>query len=737
MSTESYAEVVFPLPLRQVFTYKLPPSLEGLAQVGMRCFAPFGRRQTVGFIVGLTDKAPAHVKHFKAIDSLLDSEPLLTPDLQKLGKWIADYYYCSEGEALFAILPMGFVKTKRFLVLTPEGLEKKEKILALLEEEGPMRKVTFETLSEGKVLLSPRTSALAKVLKKAGLGELKLEGSSRKESPEPKKENVNLEKGPELHDQQRTALELIEKNLNLSTFHTFLLQGVTGSGKTEVYLRAISEVIAKGKQAIVLIPEIALTPQTVDRFTRRFGDQVAVFHSRLGQAEKIRHWRRMAAGEAKVAVGARSALFAPAKNLGLIVVDEEHDSSYKQDKSPRYHARDAAIMRAQICKATAILGSATPSLESVHNARLGKYTLLSMPERVNRKALPKVKVVDLREEWIVRGQDRPILSMALEEAIQENLERHEQTMLFLNRRGFNTLTLCLKCGAQVHCPSCSIPVTSHKSSKGIFLLCHYCDWQGPIPEKCPTCQDGTIQQVGLGTEKVEEELKTKFPKARIARMDLDTTKEKGSHEKILDKFRRHEIDILVGTQMIAKGHDFPGVTLVGIVGADTGLALPDFRSPEKVFQLLVQVSGRAGRAEKEGTIYLQTFNGGHPSIQAATRHDTEGFWKGELELRKDLGYPPFSRLGLLIFRDKDEKKANRAAEEAASFLNRQARSFNVEVRGPAPAGIFKLRDEFRFQILLKAEKSLSIRQLISKLDASLSVPSGVGRSVDIDPQSML
>ncbi len=734
---EQFAEVVFPIPLRQVFTYRLPPALESLAQVGMRCFAPFGHRQTVGFITGIIPRAPAHVKNLKSLDSLLDSEALLTPDLQKLGKWIADYYYCSEGEALFAILPMGFVKTKRFLVLTPEGLQNKEKVLAVLEKAGPMRKVSWETLGEGTVLLSPRTSGLTKLLKKEGLAALKLEGSVASEETGLKKGYEDLEKGPPLHNQQQVALDAIEKNLNLDTFHTFLLQGVTGSGKTEVYLRAISTVLKKGQQAIVLIPEIALTPQTVDRFTRRFGDQVAVFHSRLGPTEKIRHWRRMASGEAKVAVGARSALFAPAKNLGLIVVDEEHDSSYKQDKAPRYHARDAAIMRAQICKATAILGSATPSLESVQNARLGKYTLLSMPERVNRKALPRVKVVNLREEWTVRGEERPILSMALEEALRENLERHEQSMLFLNRRGFNTVTLCLKCGAQVHCPNCSIPVTSHKGPKGVFLLCHYCDWQGPPPETCPTCKDGAVQQVGLGTEKVEEELRSKFPQARIARMDLDTTREKGSHEKILDSFRRHEIDLLLGTQMIAKGHDFPGVTLVGIIGADTGLALPDFRSSERVFQLLVQVSGRAGRAEKEGTIYLQTFNPDHPSIQAAVHHDTEAFWKGELELRKDLGYPPFSRLGLLVYQHKDEKRSSRAAEDAAAYLKREARSFGVEVRGPAPAGIFKLRDQYRFQILLKAEKPTGIRQLIQSLDSKFETPTGVSRAVDLDPQSML
>ncbi len=734
---ELFAEVVFPIPLKQVFTYLVPAPLEGIAQVGMRCFAPFGPRQAVGFITGLTGQKPAHVKNLKALNSLLDGEPLLTPDLQKLGKWIADYYYCSEGEALFAILPMGFVKTKRFLGLSPKGLRERDRVMGILEKEGPFRKVNWETLSGGTVLLTPRTGGLARLLSKEGLAELKLEGSTAPLEEDALREAPALEKGPPLHPQQQAALDAVEKSLEAGTFKTFLLQGVTGSGKTEVYLRAISTVLQKGKQAIVLIPEIALTPQTVERFTRRFGDQVAVFHSRLLPAEKIRHRRRMASGEAKVAVGARSALFAPARNLGLIVVDEEHESSYKQDQPPRYHARDAAIMRAQICGATALLGSATPSLESVYNARSGKYGFLSMPQRVNQRPLPGVKVVDLREEWIVRGSDRPVLSVALAEAIRETLDKKEQSMLFLNRRGFNTVTLCLKCGEQVHCPSCSIPVTSHRKGGETALLCHYCDWRGPVPAACPKCKDGAIRQVGLGTEKVEEELKSRFPGARIARMDLDTTRERGSHEKILERFRRHEIDLLVGTQMIAKGHDFPGVTLVGIVGADTGLALPDFRASEKVFQLLVQVSGRAGRAEREGVIYLQTFNSDHPSIQAAVRHDTEGFWRGELELRQALSYPPFSRLGLLVYRHREEKKAEQAAQEAAGFLGRESRALKVEVRGPAPAGIFKLRDEYRFQILLKAEKSQAIRQLIQKLDGSVKVPAGVGRSVDIDPQSML
>ena len=754
MVVETYAEVVFPVPLKQVFSYRVPDSLDGLILPGMRCSVSFGRRQTVGLITGLSSQTPSHVKSIKAVDSLLDTLPSLTPDLLELGRWIADYYYCSLGEALFAILPAGYRKNpKAFIGLSPQADE--QKVGALLEKLGKLRGINVERLKRGKVPLTARTRELAEALKKEGLGEIELDGSSGVSRAKQTVRSAGAPSPPKLHPQQQVALDAILKSLDLSIFHSFLLHGVTGSGKTEVYLRAIAGVFEKGKQAIVLIPEIALTPQTVERFTGRFGDKVAVLHSRLSMGERTREWQRLATGEALVAVGARSALFAPVKDLGLIVVDEEHESSYKQEDAPRYHARDAAVKRAQICKAVALLGSATPSLESVQNARSGKYTLLSMPDRVNQRPLPRVKVVNLREEWVSRQGERPILSLALEEAIRETLDKKEQAILFLNRRGFNTLTLCMKCGEQVQCPSCSIPVTFHRGTHPM-LLCHYCNWQGPIPQNCVKCGDGSIQQLGLGTERVEEELKEKFPQARVARMDLDTTRRQGSHEEILNRFRKHEIDLLVGTQMIAKGHDFPGVTLVGVVGADTGLALPDFRAPERVFQLLVQVAGRAGRAEKEGTIYLQTFHPEHSSIQAAALHDTETFWKNELELRKALSYPPFSKLGLLVYRSKDEKKSRGAAEKAAEILRRYEEKLaasairsdtdkdrargeqgRTEVRGPAPCGIFKLRGHYRFQILLKSEKPMAIRQLIQFLDKDFQTPPGVFRSVDLDPQNML
>jgi primosomal protein N' (replication factor Y) len=738
----------------------------------MRVSVSFGRRHTVGLVTRLTTQSPAGVKNMKSLETLLDTEPILTPDLLELGRWISDYYYCSLGEALFTALPGGYRKNpKAFLKLVPGALQKSSEVETLLEKIGKLRGVNLESLEEGRVPLTPRTHALAEALKASGLGQVLFSTEAKK----PKVARNSTAPNPvipKLHPQQEDALRAINQALSLQTFHTFLLHGVTGSGKTEVYLRAIAEVIQKGQQAIVLIPEIALTPQTLERFTSRFGDQVALLHSRLAQGERARQWSRMATGEAKVAVGARSALFAPAPRLGLIVVDEEHESSYKQEDVPRYHARDAAVKRAQINGAVAILGSATPSLESVHNAQSGKYQLLHMPNRVNQKRLPLIRLVDLKEELMSRGdKERPVLTLSLETAMRETLEKGEQIILFLNRRGFHTLVLCSKCGEQVQCPHCSISVTYHRQgSQGGSnqraegpkpLLCHYCGWQGPVPVHCPSCKDGDVQPVGMGTEKVEEEVQARFPKARVARMDLDTTRRQGSHEDILKKFREHKTDILIGTQMIAKGHDFPGVTLVGVIGADVGLALPDFRAPERVFQLMVQVAGRAGRAEKEGEIYLQTFNPGHPALRAAMDHDTETFWKMELETRRSLEYPPFSKLGLVVYRSKDEKKALLAATKAAEILRRGASTVQesnhnndrargeqgrthstssgpaAEVWGPAPAPFSKLRGQYRFQILMKAKTPAPLRRLLTYLDEKMEIPSGVNRAVDLDPQSML
>ncbi|MGH7739231.1 MAG: replication restart helicase PriA [bacterium] len=495
MAFNLFAEIVFPIPLKQAFTYGVPTALEGTIQPGMRCLVSFGRRRTVGMVSGLS-KTPPPVQNLKSLDTLLDVEPCLTPDLLQLGRWMADYYYGSVGEAFFAMIPSGYRKNpKAFLgIREGTGREAVDKVLAGV---GPLRGVKWETLSSSTVPVTARTKPLMEALEKEGLLDLRM-GEPQAMKKATARPMTSGEKGPALHDQQQQALSAIEAALGEGGFKTFLLQGVTGSGKTEIYLRAIALVLAAGKQAIVLIPEIALTPQTVERFTGRFGDRVAVLHSRLSPAERVRQWESMATGEASVVVGARSALFAPAKNLGLIVVDEEHEASYKQDDSLRYHARDAAIKRAQLVGGVAVLGSATPSLESLQNAKSGKYGLLQMHDRVNRKPLPRVRVVDLKEEWRIRQLDRPILSLPLEQALRETLAKGEQSLLFLNRRGFSTMILCLQCGEQQHCPSCSVPVTYHKTGgarDGATLLCHYCNWQGPLSENCSACKGGPVRLV--------------------------------------------------------------------------------------------------------------------------------------------------------------------------------------------------------------------------------------------------
>ncbi len=736
---ELYAQLVFPIPLKTAFTYEVPPALQESIQPGMRANVSFGRRPGVGVVASLHSKRPEGIPRMKLVESLLDEAPVFPPDLLELGRWMADYYACSLGEAWFAMLPSGYRKVAGyFLKLTAKGLAEEAAVGEALAQAGKLRGVNFESLKEGRIPYTVRTRKLAGILKEKGWIAL-----------EPRASGLTVRRGLEiskktvphvLHAQQQRAFDAIQAALKTGGFKPFLLQGATGSGKTEVYLRAIAEVLKAGKQSLVLVPEIALTPLMVERFTGRFGREVAVLHSRMSPSERIEHWERVASGTAKVALGARSALFAPFRELALIVVDEEHESSYKQEDVPRYHARDAAVKRAQLCGAVAVLGSATPSLESYHNARTGKYELLLMPERVNKKPLPRVRMVNLREEWEARKGDRPVISLPLQEAVRGILEKKQQALLFLNRRGFTTMTLCLKCGEPVQCPNCTVPVTYHQhlgSRHEPGLLCHYCNWHGVPGNPCVKCGDREVKQVGLGTQKVEEDIQSLFPGARVGRLDQDATRKAGSLEATLKAFGRGEIDLLVGTQMIAKGHDFPGVTLVGIIGADTGLVLPDFRASERVFQLLVQVAGRAGRAEQEGIIYLQTFRPEHECLQAAVTQDVTPFLESELSMRKALGYPPFSRLAMVGFRGEQEAKAHGAAEQAGAWLRKASGEMGFEVRGPAPAPLYKLRGQYRFQILLKSVRPGPLRRAWAGLETAVEVPTGVHRSVDMDPQSML
>ena len=535
---------------------------------------------------------------------------------------------------------------------------------------------------------------------------------------------------------QAKALKELEVALEKGRHQVYLLRGVTGSGKTEVYLQAIGNALQLGKRAIVLVPEISLTPQTVKRFKDRFGEGVAILHSRLSMGERFDEWRRIRSGEADIVVGARSAIFAPLMNLGLIVIDEEHDQSYKQDEMPCYHTRDVAIWRAKEHKALVILGSATPDIESAYRASVGKYQLLQLPHRVENRPLPQVRIVDMREE--LKGGNRTILSRDLRAAIQKRLEQGEQMMILLNRRGYATCVLCRGCGLVMECTNCRVSLTYHEPDASV--VCHYCGLTMPLPKLCPQCRSRYLHRFGVGTQRVEEVLKQEFSGARLLRMDFDTTRRKGAHASILSRFRRGEADILLGTQMIAKGHDFPGVTLVGVITADTALNIPDFRGGERTFQLLTQVGGRAGRGDKEGEVIIQTYTPEHYSIQAAARQDYVAFYHEELAFRRDLGYPPFSFLARLLITGPVEKDvidtAHQVTQEVELVTHTQGLQTEFTTLGPSPAPLSLVRSRYRWHVLLKGSES-AIREVLDGLVEVLPTGSDCSVSVDVAPSSLL
>lgn len=516
-----------------------------------------------------------------------------------------------------------------------------------------------------------------------------------------------------LTEEQQKAHDVIAMSIRSDRFDVFLLKGITGSGKTEVYLRVIERVVEKGGTAIVLVPEISLTPQAVARFTNRFGPRIAVLHSRLSAGERYDEWRRIKRGDASIVVGARSAVFAPLRNLGIIVVDEEHDSSYKQADAPRYHARDVAIMRAKMCGAVVVLGSATPSLESYHNCEVGKFMLLELTKRVTGQPLPNVTIIDMRQQALDMHA-RPVISLPLQDKIEEKLGRGEQVMIFLNRRGYAPFLMCRRCGYVPMCRRCYVSLTYHSTTES--LQCHYCNSSHPVPTLCSECSKGKLAFVGAGTEKTERDLRYLFPEARIERMDLDTTSRKGAHQRILSRFMRGEIDILVGTQMIAKGHDFPGVTLVGVVSADVAINIPDFRAPERVFQLLTQVAGRAGRGAEPGEVVIQTYNCEHYSIQAARMHDYDTFCRQEIALRQEANYPPFTHLAHLLFEGTEEREVLKISGMVGRKLQRVAareKLSNVEMMGPAAAPFSKLRNRYRWHIAVLSPAVKDLRALVN------------------------
>jgi len=517
--------------------------------------------------------------------------------------------------------------------------------------------------------------------------------------------------------------------LKSKEFTPIVLHGVTGSGKTEIYLRAIRQVIDDGKQAIMLIPEISLTPQTEERFRKKFGDLVAVFHSRLSDAERSREWKKMRDGKAMLVVGARSAVFAPFSNLGLIVVDEEHERSYKQEEAPRYNARDVAVLRAKMSKIPVILGSATPSLESLFNTKNGKYKLLELPSRVDDRLMPEIHLVDLEKE--AREEKKFILfSYLLKEKIKDRLEKGEQVIIFLNRRGFSSMAMCSKCGYIYECENCSVSLTYHKSIEK--LMCHFCGGMTNKPKFCIKCGSSELKFSGIGTQKVERALNAIFPDARILRMDSDTTGNKNAHAELLGQFRRGKADILIGTQMIAKGLDFPRVTLVGVVLAESSLRLPDFRASEITFQLLTQVAGRAGRGEIPGEVVIQTFMNEHPAVVCALNQDYHMFSDNELAVRESLSYPPYHRFINIIISGKDQKKTRWASVQLIKLIHQSAGS-RLEIKGPYPSLVHRKRGYFYWNILLKTKSVPSVTQHIKDSLGKCRKFSGVKIAVDVDP----
>jgi primosomal protein N' (replication factor Y) len=866
-----FAEIHFALPLSNGYTYRVPESLDTLAQIGCRALVPLGKRVATGFIVRRTDKIDFPPEKLRDILDVLDETPLFDTHRLELAQWIADYYLCGLGEVLRTMLPPGMEKESHQyvrLARVPSETEmaqmenraprQAEVLRALIGKEGykvkflarhlhynsvrsslrqlmaaglvefsyqmqevatRIQKRTFVQLTDsGKALVQNKNGsteienmdgagaelfmATEQARSSLGLTTKQYQGlellSKRGEMPRPqflrrsglgsqslhalaKRGLVHfvereVERNPYmnfngshraftteatplvLNTDQAHAVQRVTEAMAENRFEVFLLHGITGSGKTQVYIEAIRQAVAQGKGAIVLVPEISLTPQAVGRFQGIFGSLVAVLHSRMSSGERYDAWRRVHRGEAKIVVGARSAVFAPVKNLGLIVVDEEHEGTYKQaDPAPRYHARDVAIVRAKMSQSVVLLGSATPSIESYFNAQRGKYTLLELPNRIDNVPLPSVRIVDMTTGRKTAPDREGIFARVLYEKIGEKLAKQEQIILLQNRRGFAPLIRCVNCGFIRYCDACNIPMTYHK--RGNLLRCHYCNAYEKAPDVCPQCQGMDIIFKGIGTQKVELALKELFPQARVVRMDLDTTRGKLAHDRILREFGEHRYDILLGTQMIAKGLDFHRVTLVGVVSADTGLLRPDFRAAERTFQLLTQVAGRAGRRNLPGEVIVQTYVPDDFCMACARTHDFKKFYNFEVGERQALSFPPFARLALVLFRHPDNERIRGIAQDFVALLKRAGGP--LRVFGPAPSPLERIQNEFRWQVLIKSDMKADpparqmretlgrVVRFFRKTNRNPNLPSGaksrksgyarmgVRMVVDVDPISML
>ena len=746
------ARVTLDLAVRREFDYLIPNELEQNVCDGTRVKVPFGSREILGVVTAVLSESPH--SNLREIIKIVGGQALVTPPILKLVRWIAEYYCCAPEIAMKAVLPDAVRKEEegwreRLYVRAlpqhgelPKLTKRQEDLWAIIEE---WRELPLQEF----LRLAGTTSGTIRKLEDKGLVSIAPQISERDPYA---KEHIMPTNPLKLNDQQLVALNNIVKSIDCLNSpenstdknkgnHVFLLHGVTGSGKTEVYLQAIAHALEQGKGAIVLVPEISLTPQTVERFKARFSHGplqtlVAVLHSHLSSGERHDEWHKIRQGRARIVIGARSAVFAPVEPLGLVIVDEEHEHSYKQEEAPRYNARDLAVVRGKQEGAVVVLGSATPCMESYYNVQRKKYLLLSLTERADEKNMPIVRIVDMRNASS-KGKGTSIFSPQLHEAILQRLEKKEQVMLFLNRRGWSSSLQCPECGFVAECPNCSVSLTYHRSAQK--LMCHICGHIDSAPSKCPeqNCGNASIRYSGLGTEKVEAALDKNFPSARVKRMDSDTLKRKEDYRRILGDFRSGKIDILVGTQMIAKGLHFPNVTLVGIIHADLSLHIPDFRAGERTFQLLTQVAGRAGRGDVEGEVYVQSFTPFHPAIQYARRHDYIGFYDQEIEFRQELHYPPVGRVALLTLRGRSEDRVRFFADHLRKEMDLLAIQLgDIVVAGPAPAPLLRAENFYRYQIMIRTPRMPQLsRQLSTKFD-SLKIPEDLRLIIDIDPVSL-
>ncbi len=741
------ARVVFADPPFGPYDYSIPAELEESVKTGVRVKVPLGRgnRTMTGYCVDVI--GPGHelaktVKpnRLKPIQRVVDAQPLINNSLLGLARRIGEYYITPLGTVIETVVPVGArdnsgTREMLFLSVDPEVARDMDAVkLTKLQ-----RRILDTMLSSAQDWTSGElaqtvgcTQGPISLLRRKG----HIHTSTRR--VQQKTHEIPAEKRTtdlELNAEQQPALDAISKCIDAEAHRTFLVHGITGSGKTEVYIRAIQQVVEYGRQAIVLVPEISLTPQTRRRFRARF-DHVAVLHSHLTSAQRAWHWKQIAQGNVQVVIGARSAVFAPTPRLGLIVLDEEHDSSFKQDNAPRYHARDVAQWRAEREEIPLLLGSATPSLESWQRAQSGQYELLSLKNRVLDLPLPDVATIDLRDDFGGKKRFSPI-SQKLRVEINSALSEGGQVILLLNRRGFSTRIQCPACGKVKYCPDCSIPMTHHAT--GIKAVCHYCNYEVPNIGSCEDCGKSVFRFSGLGTQRLEAEVAKLFPDVAIMRMDTDTMRKPGSHEKALTKFREGETKILLGTQMIAKGLDFPNVTLVGVINADTSLHLPDFRSAERTFGLVTQVAGRTGRGKRGGRVLVQTFSPDNPAIICATRHDYVGFAEGELPMRQEFHYPPFGNQARIVVRAEVQPKAEQMADHIAQCILDATDELGLQLSllGPSVAPLEKLRGMYRFHMLIGAVEPLAIQQVIVRAKQNIKEMDDVKWIVDIDPYNMV